>query len=449
MCKGNILKGFVFICLIVFMNGLIMLVKWPSIFLSLVIFTTYFFYRPVRLFHPNNMIFAFYGLYVIMPSTLNYILDVINWEYVLPWGKVIFWDRFSLYSIFQIELTFLILFFSFLFFSNRKSDEIKTFVNLGVSNYKVSQLYFATFMCVAAYIVFTGGVGLWINDYSNTFTYGRSGYGWLNLIIMTLGNALVFFLGLLNYKIRMSSNNKYLLLVVIFSFIAIFFISYVQGFKSRLIFLIMLFYFPYIVNIRLSFYNITKLVLAFFILLYITTMVRTDGFYSSYFAFIEYLVGYFDSFQLHDNIVRDRDPDFLTTYDYIFNKHFQLIGLSDGNLNTDLGVTLTKEYYPEIWHETHATKEWPLDTELYLNLYGLIFGWLVLVPYAYITSKIYSLAILKSNSLFMLIYLMEFLRIFIVLRGSIIPWNLSVVLVEYIVIYFISKGVATYEIRNN
>ena len=84
------MKLFLYIIILAILNYFIVEAEWASIYLSLVILITYTLFRPKYVFHPNNMIFAFYGLYIVLSSTINFVLDSIKWEYVLPWGQLIF-----------------------------------------------------------------------------------------------------------------------------------------------------------------------------------------------------------------------------------------------------------------------------------------------------------------------------------------------------------------------
>ncbi|WP_198319728.1 hypothetical protein [Aliarcobacter butzleri] len=215
--------------------------------------------------------------------------------------------------------------------------------------------------------------------------------------------------------------------------------------KSRLPFLLILFYFPYMQNIIITNRKIVFYGMFFVIFLYFTTLFRSQGFYSSFPAFLEYLIGYFNSFQLHEYIVESYSPDFLTTIHYGFNKLWQLLGFLGEDAKVDISIEFTKEYFPSMWYDYKATQQWPLLTELYLNFYGMAYGWIPLIIYTYILSQLYKLAIQQNNYYLTVIYLMEFLRLFTVLRGTLLPWALFVIVVEYITIYLIMRLAIKYE----
>ena len=105
---------------------------------------------------------------------------------------------------------------------------------------------------------------------------------------------------------------------------------------------------------------------------------------------------------------------------------------------------LTKIYYPDQWYDWSATQQWPLATELHLNYYGMLFGWIPIIIYTYIISFLYKKT-MKLKMEFALIYLIEMIRIFSTFRGVLLPWILPLDLVFYVIIYFIFKKVIKVE----
>jgi hypothetical protein len=109
--------------------------------------------------------------------------------------------------------------------------------------------------------------------------------------------------------------------------------------------------------------------------------------------------------------------------------------------NFDLSVMLTKVFFPAQWYVEKGTQQWPLITDLYFNWYDMYLGWIPLILYAAIISKLYR-CFCASNLWFWPIYLLEFFRIFTTLRSTLIPWDILVMLFFYILIYLImSKAV--------
>jgi hypothetical protein len=120
----------------------------------------------------------------------------------------------------------------------------------------------------------------------------------------------------------------------------------------------------------------------------------------------------------------------------VFTKPLQTLGfIYDPDANFDISVMLTKEFFPSQWYQEHATQQWPLDTELYLNYYGIYLSWIPLMIYGYVISVLYRAAVLRRNLHLMPIFIMEFMRIFSTMRGTLIPWESFIYVVQYLIIY--------------
>ena len=428
-------KFSLYIAILFPLNVLMASATWGSAYLSVIMVMTYLFFVPTRIFHPNNMLFAFNGLYVVLSSTINLILDFIDWEYVLPWGQQVYWDSISNYVLFQAEFTFLVLFFSFHFFSkiqNPKHDRsFKSYVD--IHPVFLRNLYILTFFLIIWFIQGTAGLSAWVNDYSFTYLTKREGYGLLNVIVIAIGNIVIFLLGLKTYfsEKKLTPILSALLLIVA--------LSYIGGIKSRLIFLLIIFLAPYLMNIKFGLKVFVSLAILFFLFLYLGSLIRTEGFYASGSFFLEMLVGYFNVYQLHDYVVTSRDPGMFQTLYFIFTKPFELLGLAEVDANFDISVMLTKEFFPEQWEMEHGTQQWPIDTELYLNYYGFYLSWLPLIVYAWLVSWLYRAAIVQHNFLLVPIFVMEFQRIFSTMRGTLIPWETPIYIAQYLLIYFMCK----------
>jgi hypothetical protein len=417
------------------LNVLMATMPWGSAYLSITICLTYLMFRPQRALHPNNMIFAFYGLYVVLSSTLNLILHLIQWEYVLPWGQNVYWDRISKTTLFQAQFTFLVLFFSFHHFTKRSDAEIVPERSpVAVRPTILAALYVWTMFLAFWFIQVTAGLQAWMNDYSATYLSMREGHGLLNVVTIVFGNITVFLLGVTTYY----SKNK--LFPIMAALIIMMPLSVIAGIKSRFIFLLVLFLSPYFMRFIFSLKYVAVFAFSFFTLLYLGTLLRTEGFYASAPFFLEMLIGYFNSFQLHDSVVATRDPALLQTVFQIFVKPLQALGLlHDADANFDISVMLTKEFFPEQWYLEHATQQWPLDTELYLNYYGVYLSWFPLMCYAAFVSWLYRSAVVMRNYKLVPIFMMEFMRIFSTMRGTLIPWEVFIYVVQYLLIFVFCK----------
>lgn len=409
---------------------------WGSAYLSLVIVFTYVFFRPRKALHPNNMLFVFFGLYIVLPSTLSLIFDLISWQYNIPWAEAIQWKNISKYVLFQAEFTFLVLYLGIHFFSKdrmQQSNSVPTRFGYAVSNVAVAFLFVLVLILVIWFIQSTAGIRAWLEYYSYTYLTKREGHGLLNVSIIAFGNAVIFLLGLKNYEEKKFWTIVCALLIMLA-------LSYVNGVKARFIFLLLLFLSPYLLKMDISLKRVGGVAIAFLGLLYLGTLVRTEGFYASPAYFLEMLISYFNAYPLHDYVVTSREPAFFQTVAQFFTKPLQLMGLADADADFDISVMLTKEFFPQHWYEERATQQWPLDTELYLNYYGPWLSWLPLLVYAAFISWLFRKTVLNVNMILLPIYLMEFQRLFSMMRGTLIPWEFPIYLAQYLFLYIICNA---------
>ncbi|PWF48927.1 hypothetical protein [Massilia glaciei] len=432
---GDVMRAYYWLLLLV-LNVLMATMPWGSIYLSLIIIITYLTFRPAQVLHPNNMIFAFYGMYVVLSSTLNFILHMIDWEYVLPWGQMIYWDQLSRYTLFQAESTFLVLYFAFHRFARPTASMARAAPPPAVVVRPVvlQVLYLASCALTFWFIQATAGLQAWLTDYSVTYLSMREGHGLLNIVAIAFGNITVFLLGVQSYHSRSKTWPVLAALLIMIP------LSMIGGIKGRAIFLLILFFSPYLMQMAFSLRTVATFAALFFVLLYLGTLLRTEGFYASAPFFLEMMIGYFNSFQLHDSVVATRDPAGLQTVFMIFIKPLQTLGfVTDMDANFDISVMLTKEFFPDQWYLEHATQQWPLDTELYLNYYGMWLGWLPLVCYAYAISILFRYAVLKRNYHLVPIFMVEFIRIFATMRGTIVPWEVFFFVGQYTAYYLFCR----------
>ena len=418
---------------IVLLNFLLYIEEWGSAYLSGIILLTYFIFRPRYVLHPNNIIFAFYGLYIVLPSSLSLFLDAIAWEYVLPGGQQVFWTELSKYTLLQAEFTFMVLYFGLHIFTKRTSVTVIEMTKLGISKCTILVLFALNMALVLWFLESTAGIAAWINDYSYTYLARREGHGLLNFVSITIGNVLVFTLGVWTQRTEKKMTP------ILLAIVAIGLQAFAGGFKGRMIFLLIFFFSPWLMNMRLQFKTLLGISFSFLCALYLTTLVRTEGYYASGPFFLEMLINYFNSYQLHDWIVTSREPGFLLTAWQVFTKPLQVLGLAGGDLDFDLSVMLTKEFFPDHWYLENATQQWPLDTDLYLNYHGFYLSWLPMLIYAFAMSWLFIKAVIRQNLWLMPIFVAEFIRTFSMLRGTLIPWDIFVLMVQYPVIYLAAK----------
>ncbi|KQT31151.1 hypothetical protein ASG29_14290 [Sphingomonas sp. Leaf412] len=429
---------------LVILNMLILFFSWPGVFLAVIIMMTYLTFPPDRVFHPANMLFAYYGLYVVVSCGLNFILSIIGWDYQLPWGQIVFWDTFSRYTIYQIELTFLVLYFGLSKFSKPVGMPVRTAPPAtlvrhppdlfpAVSPTVVYATVAIAILFVAWFIQVTAGLNEWLFNYSETYLSRREGFGLLNVVTAAIGSAAMFLLGILTYQSRRKRELLFL------SFATLIILSFPAGFKSRLIFLIIMFLSPWMLQIKFSLKWLWRLGVSFIVLLYLATLVRTQGFYASPPFFMEMLIGYFNSYQLHDWVVTSRSPEWFSTIHQLLIKPKQILGIAGIDDNFDISVMLTKEFFPEQWDREHATQQWPLETELYLNYYGIVLSAVPLFLYSAAMGWLYRRSMLQLQMPLIPIYILEFQRLFSMMRGTLIPWEFPIYIMQYALVYAICR----------
>lgn len=407
------------------------------IVVSLYILMTYLIYKPNNFLHPNNMIFAFSALYVVLPSFIYAYFEFYNIEYILPWGKLYEWDKFSRSTYFSMLFIFIIPFFSIKYFT-RKVESIDHNIEFNKYIINILPILIIAFLSTLSLIIFifkTGGLNNWLYDYQYTYLALREGNGLINLITIFLINLFTFLIGLKLFNTKRSSLEILLLLGLIFITILIF--SYFQGFKSRFIILSIILFFPILIRMNLSYRNISLFVILFFAIVSLGNYLRSDGFYNSGEKLLEYSLTYLNAYPIHDMILKDFELNLFQNIHYAFVKPLIIIGILPSNTEFDLSIMLTKIYFPSDW-AMKGTQQWPLMTELHLNYYGMLFGWIPLVLYAYVISYLYNKMFLGRIEL-SLIYLLEMIRIFSTFRGVLLPWNLPFDIFTYIVYFYLLR----------
>lgn len=426
----TLLLPFVLLVLLFIFIGDENLLKVISI--NIVIVVSYLLFKPKNIFHPNNLVFAFSFLYIVLPSSLQLIYTLFNIEYILPWGRPTDWFAYQNQTYFDMLIMFLVFFYGFAFFN--KNDFSPTKKNYMVNPVFLASLFVLVFILLAIFLQRTGGVSAWLANYKENFLLGRKGLGVLNFLLLFLVNYLVFLLGLIAYEKTGYRKAR----IIIFSLFFIIAVSLLQGIKSRVIILLLIFFFPYLLHVKLNVRRLVTLGGAFFFILFVGNYIRSNGFYSSQQMLVEYLMTYFNVYRLHDIVVLDYDVKLFETVHHILVKPGVALGLIDPSVDYDISVMLTKEYFPKDWELLNATQQWPLATELYLNYYGIIFGWIFILVYVVVLSKMYH-AMKKGNIAISLIFLLELLRLFTVQRGVLIPWQMPIYLFFYVIYYYLTE----------
>ena len=438
LAYNYIKKDFLYVLFILYIIIIIGSIdSFEPIIISTCILITYLLYKPNNFLHPNNLIFAFSSLYVVLPTFVYYYFEFYNIEYILPWGKLYEWDKFSKSTYFSMLFIFIVPFFSIKYFT-RKVENINNCIEFSKYKINIFSIYIIAFLSTLSLIIFifkTGGLHNWIYDYQYTYLVLREGNGLVNLITIFLLNILIFLIGVKLFQRKRTYFLLFCSLIIIFIIILMF--SYFQGFKSRFIILSIILFFPILINMKLSYRNIFLFIILFFTLVSLGNYLRSDGFYDSGEKLLEYSLTYLNVYPIHDMILKDFELNLFQTIHHIFVKPLVIIGLLPSDTEFDLSIMLTKIYFPNDW-AMKGTQQWPLMTELHLNYYGMLFGWIPLILYSYIISFIYNKMVLGKIEL-SLIYLLEMIRIFSTFRSVLLPWDLPFIIFVYILYFYVLK----------
>ena len=407
---------------------------WGSIALVLYLFLLFLLFKPTHFLHPNTFIFGFYGLWLVSPAVIDLIFYLSDWKYILPWGRLWAWDSISPYTLVQVQASMTTLIMTAYFFCGR---------NIGFTasaNLREHKSYFSKIpqtivlnlvlvLLILYFVQSSGGLNNWLSNYSETFLTGRKGLGYVNVTIVALGSFSILLAGLRNFG---RGGGVWGILPILPLILAI---GFVGGFKSRLFVLILFFFLPYLVSLKINIGRIIAFTSGFFVVLYTVTIVRSQGYYAGTARFLELIPSYFNAFPLHDLIVTREAPNVLTTSHFSFTKIGQALGLVGPDAEYDISVMLTKEFFPDHWYIYSATQQWPLETELYLNYYGTIGQTLPLLIYGLWISFLFKVVFKRKNWTLYPIMALELVRIISTMRGVLIPWIFPVIVIQYCVIY--------------
>ncbi|RKF17824.1 hypothetical protein DBZ36_11225 [Alginatibacterium sediminis] len=431
MNKLVLLKICLNLFVLILVLGGVFVLNESALLVATGVLVIFFINRDQRLLHPSNMVFAFYAMYLILPICLFYVLEFISWEYILPWGRISNWDQVSPNAFALVFCTFSLLFLSLIFFNQDKPRLNK---HTGINNIYVPysiciSLIVILIFGMALFVSKTGGIGLWLSDYSNTYVSGKSGVGWLNFLLINYAHFVFFICGIALFSKHgiKGVRRQLLIFLLIFSVVVV---CYFQGIKSRVPILALFFLFPVLINSRLKMFNGVVLFLAFISFFMVSMYFRSNGFYDSFPKLVEYLLSYFNTYILLDTTMNDFPSDYMRTLWFSSQKYTQALGYESNGEYLDISYWLTDVYFPETW-ERNATQQWPLEMELYFNFGGLQFFVLPVLLISVLISYLYNRAYLGSHIL-SFIFIAEFIRIFSTLRGSMLPWTLPLVLIFYI-----------------
>lgn len=427
-----------FLLVLVTMIAIFLIEGQNHIILSILFVCQFFLMRPKFLLEPITVIHAFYALYIVLPSTLVLGFAIFDLRYQLSWveEKAQNWVNLTDASAihFMVSASFLmaILYFAQSKFSLTVEQRKQILDRLGQ---KIQRLEIQVFLmslvlfAITGYLFFAmGGPAAWFSDYSSTFLINRRGLGVVIHVALILSYIIFFSLGLILYQRR-----KRPFLILIYALCLLLFFGFVNGFKSNVMISMLLLAFPYVFLLRLKIYTLVSAACVFFILLFLLSYVRTGGYYSG--RFLEMLIAYFDTILLHDIILSDwHEMSVFSTF-WGGNKWLAYLYQSFESRPFDLSVFLTQHYFPESWYRESATFQWPLQTELFLG-FGNVFQFLPLTFLGFYWCGIRALQNQPRFDLAAhLIFVLETIRVFTVLRSVMLHYELPITIFTYICIF--------------
>lgn len=399
-------------------------------FIVVFMLVVFLLFRNKEFLCPSNVVFGSYFLYFIFPSTLFFILEWVDWVYVLPWGKTNDWSRLSGEALLSYAYVFTLF---FLFTRLLEVLLINTAATSLFERYRVNScmLFVFTSLVLAGGLFFfqvTGGGEAWFGNYSDTYLENKKGYGLLNFLLIMSSNFLAFVLGF-----YWRTQSKKSLALVLFVLTALVFCAFIQGVKSRVFYFAIFFSIPWVTMARLTLVKGGVIFLSFLFTFSFAMYFRSNGFYSTPEMLLEYFLSYFNTIFLHDMILRDMQPGFLLTMDYPLNKWLTFFGVPSEEYMHDISRWLTSIYFPKQWFDGSATQQWPIETELYLN-YGSYIFWVVPVfLYSFYICSLYSLRY-SLGPVFLFIFTCELLFFFSMFRGSMLQWIVLFNILFYLMI---------------
>lgn len=400
-----------------------------SIIFALLCLGCYLAGKPKHLYNPANFVFIFFALYLLLPVLIFWIFEFFQIKYILPWGKLNDWTKLNFQSVIDFVSVFFIYFLLFkLVIPDKVMGSMTSikFEKIRFSKLKILVSVTLTFGLAFYYFQATGGASAWLTSYSKTYLENRAGLGFYNLVLLWCSNFFAFTVGIILFKIE--SKNFKIIIAILISLIC--FTAFLQGIKSRIPYYLFFALSPVLMFSQLSLLKSIAIFSGFLGLFSFGMYFRSDGFYNTFHAAIEYYMSYFNLVFLHDKIVQDLPSMSFFAVGMGAFKYLELLGQYVPRTSYDLSVKLTSIYFPSDWFNESATVQWPLSTELYLSFPSKIF-WVISIS---IHCFWFRLLILwtKKDPFFLYVFLAELIRIMSTMRSSLLPWDLPLTLVSYV-----------------
>ncbi len=371
---------------------------------------------PKKIMNPKNAVFGFYFMwYVVAPlfasrfDTIRIYQNYCNEAYLMC---------FFTYCSIMIILDFQIRY--------EKSYNHNTAIEWNDSHKLV--IIFLMSLGLFFYINGTGGIELWMSHLSEGY-FRRRGSGQYYLLFIIPFLIFSFFEGQKAYMVK-SGTKKVIQYVKLFVLIALLF-RFIGSKSVVLEILLMIFVDNLMLSEIFSFKTLGVVSAGLMIFLCgLYTRLNEDW------GFVQrYALNYFDTFEEFELLIRDFSPDFLTTFYMPFSWPLIKIGiLPNSTTFFDFSAYLTAFYSPDTYYIGQGTRQWNIESDMYLNFY-FIFGIPLVMLLFSVIASLYNQAMLEGG-IWKFIYVSEFVKVLSHLRGGIFLYWYWYLIPLYVCIYY-------------
>lgn len=393
----------------------------PPIFFLISITAIYLSAIPKYIFHPKNILFAYYFLWYTLPVM-----------FATRYEEFSFRSKDEVLAYCMLTSSYLIGYLV-LHFSIKGVKEYRTYSLDVINAIPIKWVHYILVILSLLACFFTmalSPVGIigWLKDPGHSFQE-REGSGIATIFLIFTSGLVMTTSGY--FLSKANGTKKYFLFFQYCILISIFLLCILHRQRIMQYFILM-----YITSL---FYVKSKLGRVFLILILVFTsifsisIVRSDGFEDGG-EVAKFFLNYFDTFDALVVSIRYVEPEVLGTSFMAFNKFFVGMGF-DPNMPYSISQWLTPIYFPG-WGD-RSTVQFPIETEMYLN--GYYIGMIpVLVLYFYFVGKLYKYAFYSGSlgGIYVSLYVM--LEMIGHLRGMFVDftdfYNYPIILFSYFIL---------------
>lgn len=395
--------------------GLNTLYMWIAVYILSI-----FMFLPKYMLSPINMLFAYYGLWFVLPPLFgstytNGSMDNVYYDVSLA-----------------LATTNFVVCLLFLKFGEEIGKKLKVYESesLNILDIRLSHLvilYLISTSMILLIVFNSGGIARWIENPGDAFL-NRAGSGVYVILSHFFSIPLAALSGYYAYRKR-----NFFSVMIFFLWVAI--TSPVHGSKFQISLLVLISLLPWLRSKK------TLSVEVFLVGIILVCVFLLGMFFRGFDVFdlekLPTLFGYFTTLHNLAISIRDFEPGELFTFFLPFYKFLTPFGLEGGVEYYDMNHLLTDIYYPKAW-EIRATEQWPVETDLYLNFY--YWGGIPLIAFYMSTLGLLSSASMRFNNLgASVLSLLSTVFMLSHLRGSLYNHTDFYMLPYFLIIFFCLK----------